>query len=75
MPGGYSIPRIVESNHALNSESCTVASTDESSLPAENLDSGQLRQHITPELELTLNQPVMYDRNFWYSLGANSETQ
>lgn len=40
MPCGYSVSRIVQSNHTLYCKSCTVTSTDQSSLPAQDLGFG-----------------------------------
>ena len=74
VPGGYSVLGIVQSNHALHCQSSTVASTDKSSLPTQNLGTGQSSPFRLCNRLLTLSQPVMYDRNCWYSLGANSDT-
>lgn len=74
MPGRDSISGIVQSDHSLHCQSSTVASTDKRSLPAQNLGADQSSSFQLCNRLLTLSQPVMYDRNCWYSLGANSET-
>lgn len=41
VPGRYSVFGVVQSNHTLHCQSSTVACTDKSSLPAEDLSAGQ----------------------------------
>jgi hypothetical protein len=75
MPGRYGVFGIVQSNHTLHCQSGTIASAYKSSLPAENLGASQQMPIWFGDYVLTLSQPVMYDRNCWYCLGANSLTQ